>query len=173
MLHCAYVSDERIEKIPAPDMLAPEGAGRIEHGEVGHETKGETKDIPAPQEQPVAPPIPRVPVVTESPKVRQVNDEVLKKVEDILSAGLKDIYVGLPEAKKKIFRAKGEEAATSIRLMLSKGKLKVHAVLHVIREWLRTIPGVNKFFLEQEAKIKTDQILAYGESQLGKDHNAL
>jgi len=25
--------------------------------------------------------------------------------------------------------------------------------------WLKLIPGVNKFFLEQEAKIKTDEVL--------------
>jgi len=27
-------------------------------------------------------------------------------------------------------------------------------------DWLKILPGVNKFFLEQEAKIKTDKILA-------------
>jgi hypothetical protein len=30
--------------------------------------------------------------------------------------------------------------------------------LKLIREWLLIIPGVNKYFLEQEAKIKTDKI---------------
>ena len=38
-------------------------------------------------------------------------------------------------------------------------RVKVKRVLELIYEWLKTIPGVNKFFLEQEAKIKTDEIM--------------
>lgn len=166
------MSDERIEKLPAPDMLAPEMSESVERGEQTHESAAETP-APAPREQPIAVPIPRVPVTAELPIVRQINDDVLKKVEDILSSGLSEIYSGLPADKKTVFRQKGEQAATAIRTMMQKGTLKVHTVLHLIREWLRTIPGVNKFFLEQEAKIKTDQIFAYHNKQSHKDHNAI
>ena len=32
-------------------------------------------------------------------------------------------------------------------------------IIDVIKKWLSIIPGINKFFLEQEAKIKTDKIM--------------
>jgi hypothetical protein len=35
----------------------------------------------------------------------------------------------------------------------------------LIRAWLKIIPGVNRFFLEQEAKIKTDKILFVTEEE--------
>ena len=31
--------------------------------------------------------------------------------------------------------------------------------MSLIREWLKVIPGINKFFLEQTVKIKTDKII--------------
>jgi hypothetical protein len=43
---------------------------------------------------------------------------------------------------------------------MDSAKFKVKAIVDLIKKWLAIIPGVNKFFLEQEAKIKTDQIIA-------------
>ncbi|MBI1907968.1 hypothetical protein HYS28_00940 [Candidatus Uhrbacteria bacterium] len=84
-------------------------------------------------------------------------------MENILASGLEAMYTQLPDAKKTAFRQKGEEVARAIVQMFQTGRVKVHAILDAIRDWLRMIPGVNKFFLEQEAKIKTDRVLAYGE----------
>jgi hypothetical protein len=41
----------------------------------------------------------------------------------------------------------------------------VKKILALIRDWLKLIPGVNRFFLEQEAKIKTDKILLAAEEK--------
>ena len=38
-------------------------------------------------------------------------------------------------------------------------KIQVKKIFILIISWLKIIPGVNKFFLEQEAKIKADRIL--------------
>jgi hypothetical protein len=43
--------------------------------------------------------------------------------------------------------------------MLDKGKVNVKKVRDLIIKWLRIIPGVNRYFLEQEAKIKSDRLL--------------
>ena len=43
--------------------------------------------------------------------------------------------------------------------MIETGKAVGRKILKLIRSWLKLIPGVNKFFLEQEAKIKTDKIV--------------
>ena len=44
-------------------------------------------------------------------------------------------------------------------------KVKVKKILKLILEWLRILPGINRFFLEQEAKIKTDRIIQLKEDQ--------
>jgi hypothetical protein len=53
--------------------------------------------------------------------------------------------------------------------------LKIHAkkVVELIRDWLLTIPGVNKFFLEQEAKIKTDRVLELEQTYREQKQNLL
>lgn len=168
------MSDEAGEKL-STNMLAPEGAGMIEVPEVGREREKNSvetarRDV---SEQPVPQrPVPVVPVMVQAPAAPD-KDEVLQRVEDILSTGLAEIYGSLPEAKKPIFRAKGEEVASLIHNMIASGKVKVHAVLRAIRDWLHMIPGVNKFFLEQEAKIKTDSILAYSDTRARGSVNAV
>ena len=82
------------------------------------------------------------------------------RVERVLEDNLREVYFALPPDKRTAFRAKGEEAATKIRALMARGKATVGKILQLIRGWLKTIPGVNRYFLEQEAKIKTDKIIA-------------
>ncbi len=94
-------------------------------------------------------------------------DDVFHAVEKILEDGLGEYYLQLPESAKVRFHQKGEEVTNQIAAMVREFRVKVKQVVLLIREWLLTIPGVNKFFLEQEAKIKTDRILglAYARRQ--------
>jgi hypothetical protein len=89
------------------------------------------------------------------------HDELIfeKELENILADGLGDLYQTLDQTQQEIFKQKGEETARSISLLLKNVKFKIYEVLNLIRNWLFLIPGINKFFLEQEAKIKTDKIL--------------
>ncbi len=85
-------------------------------------------------------------------------DEAVIEVEKILEKDLADVYQNLPENARPIFRKKGEEAAVALAEMIRSLDLKVKKALHLIRDWLLTIPRVNKFFLEQQAKIKVDEL---------------
>jgi hypothetical protein len=38
-------------------------------------------------------------------------------------------------------------------------QVKMKRALQLVRDWLLCIPGINKFFLEQEAKIKVDRLV--------------
>jgi len=82
----------------------------------------------------------------------------LLNVESILADGLGEAYINMDDQSKNAFRRKGEEVARKIEDIMYIGKAKLKEVLLWIKEWLRMIPGVNTFFLDQEAKIKTDQI---------------
>ncbi len=169
------MSDVGTEKL-AVDLLALEIAGNFEEPELAPEAASEAR-TEAPndtneQAQSIVAEKVAVPVVVRQ-AVASTKDPVLQGVEDILSKGIAEIYSGLSPDKKPIFRAKGEEVAHKIKAMIEKGKVKVHAILKLIKEWLHTIPGINKFFLEQEAKIKTDLIIAFGTSRAGHSMNAI
>lgn len=94
-----------------------------------------------------------------SPPV-QDTDEVREDVKDILEQGLVSYVHELPSEVRTRFLQKGQETATEIARLIHGFKATARVVFRLISAWLRLIPGVNKFFLEQEVKLKTDQILA-------------
>jgi len=82
-------------------------------------------------------------------------------IEGILEEDLNDIYVKLSPQDQLKFKRKGEETAITIfRMVYYKTKVKIKKIINLIRKWLKLIPGINKYFLEQEVKIKTDKIAA-------------
>ena len=92
--------------------------------------------------------------------VPQVRDEVTIQVEKIMEEELGDAFTELTTIQKQEFKMKGEQVAFEIRDLLKKTHLKAKTIFKLIFEWLKMLPGINKFFLEQEAKIKTDKILS-------------
>ena len=77
----------------------------------------------------------------------------------ILGFSIHDTIVVFDRIREE-FKLKGEQAASQIRELLKSAHIKVKKILRLILDWLRMLPGVNHFFLEQEAKIKTDKIIA-------------
>ena len=94
-----------------------------------------------------------------TPAVQQVRKEREKRIEKILEDNMEEIYLNLSPEKQKEFRVTGEQTARQINAILEKTKFKIKEIINLIRKWLSLIPGVNKFFLEQEAKIKADKII--------------
>jgi hypothetical protein len=82
-----------------------------------------------------------------------------QEIDNILSAGLHDIFLKMKPQEQQEFKRVGEETTIKIVAMLDKGKVKVSKIIELIKKWLKIIPGINKFFLEQEAKIKADKIM--------------
>lgn len=86
-------------------------------------------------------------------------DKVTTQIEEIMSEDLTDAFLKLPVDKQQEFKQKGEEAASMIKELLTAVKINAKKIFEILRAWIKLIPGVNRFFLEQEAKIKTDKIL--------------
>ena len=105
------------------------------------------------------------PVIPSAPAPAVAKSPVLEKIENILEEDLSDVYFQMPPAKQEQFNKEGEMAASKIERLLRGVKIKVKKIFDLIRNWLKLIPGINKFFLEQEAKIKTDKILELQEKQ--------
>jgi hypothetical protein len=81
------------------------------------------------------------------------------EIDGILSEGLNDVFLKMNPTQQKVFKKTGEETVTKINQLLQETKVKVNKIIELIRQWLKLIPGVNIFFLEQEVKIKTDKIM--------------
>ncbi len=97
--------------------------------------------------------------------IHLTKSETLKRIEEILVEGLDSYYQNLPETLKAQFKKKGEETASRIEKIIGSAKIVIGKIFNLIVAWLKIIPGVNKFFIEQEAKIKTDRILAMAEKK--------
>ena len=139
---------EQVSAVQPEAEISPEQAAeqRVE------QAAQKAEDI-QPAERPVAPIARR----TEPAKTaQQIRDE---QIDAILSDGLTDIYLSLPPKKQAEFRAGGEEAVKKIGGLLGQTKVKIKQIVDIIKRWLTVIPGINKFFLEQEAKIKADKII--------------
>lgn len=102
------------------------------------------------------------------PSAPSQKDTDLAAIESILSDGLGELYRGMTSSAQEKFRVRGEETASKIRAMIASARVKARKVAALIRGWLRMIPGVSHFFLEQETKIKTDRIMEYSEKRKGE-----
>ena len=91
--------------------------------------------------------------------VQPIRDEVTVKIEKIMEEGLGDAYERLSPIAKQEFKLKGEQTALKIRELLKKTHVKAKKILRLILDWLKILPGINHFFVEQEAKIKTERII--------------
>jgi len=93
-------------------------------------------------------------------KIPAIKDAMTVKIEKIMEHDLSDAYSELTPLQQQEFKIKGEETAWEIRKLLKSAHVKLKTIFKLILEWLKMLPGINRFFLEQEAKIKTDKIIA-------------
>lgn len=119
-----------------------QGGVREREGEVGQEKIGESSSG-----------------LAISQSIQNHEKEQLKNIEKVLEEDLEDIYIKMDSSYQRKFKEKGEETARKINNLLKKTKVKVKKIVFLIKKWLLIIPGINKFFVEQEAKIKADKII--------------
>ena len=133
------------EKISTPETAKPA------------EPKPETSPAQDTGEQPS-----RAPVSSVDEAVTDItanNTVPASQVEKIFEQDLKDIWQTMTPDQQQRFKQAGEQTAIQVSNLLQAVKVKVSEITKLIINWLKIIPGVNKFFLEQEAKIKTDKLL--------------
>jgi len=164
---------KKSEKPNNLDQVEKPGAAEQAPGSVDVEKKPE---IPvAPESAEVQPEITEQPdsaspteVASPTPSTapqKPLKDKELEKIEDVLEEDLEEVYFKMTPEKQAEFQKAGEETASKISVLLKDTHVKVKKILELIRNWLKIIPGINKFFLEQEVKIKADKILDIKESE--------
>lgn len=95
-------------------------------------------------------------------------DKDLVNIENILSENLAEAFMQLSPEKQQEFKEEGEKVANTIWQMVESAKIQVRKVITLIKDWLKKLPGLNKFFLEQETKLKTDKIIALARLHRGQ-----
>jgi hypothetical protein len=150
--------EKPLERVPE---LSIEEESGIEADQKAYEQSPESEEAFLEEDAPTTILEPKV-TGTKSAPVAPVSstpkDFATLEVEKILEEGLGKLYLSLPESAKPKFKQKGELAAREISAMVRGAKLQFKRALELIRDWLLTIPKVNRFFLEQEAKIKVDRL---------------
>ena len=94
-----------------------------------------------------------------APRPLAAGKQQIKEIKSILSEDISKIFFNLSETQKQKIRLEGEVVAKQISGLLNQLKVQAKKIADLIRCWLILIPGINKFFLEQEVKIKTDKLL--------------
>lgn len=125
--------------------------------EISPEIEPKTVEPAEEEKTALAPPFPPPSLNVPRPVKK---DPHLIEVEKILEADLADTFLILPPETQQKFKAEGERVAGIIWQMLETAKVQIKRIAGLIRDWLKIIPGINRFFLEQETKIKTDQFIA-------------
>ena len=154
---------------PGGDLpIAEQPPRRPETAQEGPEQRG-AFEVPAPvQERAAETAAAPAAAAAPAPSATPAKDPTVAAVESVLEEGLADTYKQMPPELRKKFRAEGERVGRELAGMVASLKVKVGQALKLITGWLKMIPGVNRFFLEQEAKIKTDRILALAEEERRK-----
>jgi len=148
--------DEEMQSLP-----------QIEKESEFEQEKAESSQISREKAEPAKVPLNvAIPSLVQGSQVKK--DKVDKDIERILSEDMEEIYKNLPENLRGDFKRKGEETAKEIKNVISQTKIIVSKILDLIKNWLLMVPGVNKFFLEQESKIKTGKILNLAEEAKDK-----
>lgn len=127
---------------------------------------GAAVEVPKAPESVIEQPIPAAPAsALAAPVLAPTKDATTRSVEAVLEEGIRDTFATLPPETRAKFKREGEQLTRELTGMIQNLKAKAGRVLALITSWLKLIPGVNHFFLMQEAKIKTDRILALAEAE--------
>ena len=173
----AVSEKERMQNSPVESAVAQDVSPVIEAARVPEkEIVSPERESSSKQAEPA--PVASAPITTPKISPRRPvtvlkKDRLEKEIEEVLEEDLKDLYAAMPPDKQKLFRAKGEETTSAVRTLVQAAHINAKKIFQLIRTWLVIIPGVNRFFLEQEAKIKTDKVLLVTEEEKrrgSKDH---
>lgn len=150
------MAEDILKTIEKPSVSQPEIIGSPEtNKEQATETKAEQAIETAAE--------PQIPVTTQTRPIgtpyKTPQERQAAQIEAILSDDLSDAYLKLSPEKQRAFKIEGEKTVKIINDLLSQTKVKIKKIVELIRIWLKMLPGINRFFLEKEAKIKAEKII--------------
>jgi|ETNmetMinimDraft_11_1059920.scaffolds.fasta_scaffold51293_2 hypothetical protein len=165
------IQPEQAEKEELPLQEAQEPSNVVEGNFPQQENQKQVQATPDQESEPQQDHTGRIVSLKERVQETPRDASALRKdVEQAMSERSKklvDLYKELDQATQVKVKDEGEKAAIKIESLLEKGiengvsddKSISDDVLKIIRKWMEEIPGVSKFFLEQESKLITDEVI--------------
>ncbi len=168
------ISVKKITNLEQEDLLT---SSENNHPEKGIKTPELGEFLPLPEKRSEVKPKEKEPFTPEKVSLpeksisRQISPSGLKpaksqtliQIEKIMEHDLSDIYSKMEGKIQRRFKTRGEKTAMKIERILGKTQNITQnitkKVFKLILKWLNAIPGVNKFFIKQEAIIKTEKII--------------
>jgi hypothetical protein len=89
----------------------------------------------------------------------EAKSELRQAIERVMEADLNELYLTMSPEERLVFKNKGEATAKEVAEQVQKPKINLSKILQLLFAWLRFIPRVNNYYLQQEAKLKADQII--------------
>lgn len=157
--------DKPAVETPVEQEVQPDPASREKRGEAVSEKES---TVTTEQHEPASTKVPAGKPAVVAPVEPVSKSEEQAMIETILSEGLEDLYKQLPPNRQQEFKIKGEETASQIEKLLGSAKVQMNKIIDLIKGWLSMIPGVNKYFLAQESKIKADRLIEYKNEKEGE-----
>lgn len=87
-------------------------------------------------------------------------DPIQKKIDDIFERNVADAFGELQPLQQEAFRVAAETAAASVHALLSAPKLEPTKIRAVVAGILQLLPETNPWWVEQEAALKTEALVA-------------
>jgi hypothetical protein len=105
-----------------------------------------------------------IPTATPLPKPTPLpaltKDQELQVIERVLEDGLLDVFLAMSGPQRTKFRVDGEALATLVRGFVGRPKaIRPHDLQLKVQAWLKSIGGVDRYWLMQAMKIKTGSLL--------------
>lgn len=161
-----------MENIVRPENIPEKSPERPASPEVGRESEPQRETAPKGADVVVTEPVVPIPVsdVAAEPVVLPAveKDVDLMRVERVLEENLWELYFALPKGTREQFRQEGEKTALAVREAMEAEKVRPGFIHRCIDLWLRIIPRVNPWFLLQEGKIKTDNVMTIVKEKRGE-----
>ena len=145
---------ERIPQIPTPKTTASVEKSEVRESVTKTESEDNRFSKPLPDVQSVPVKNNNKPTPQYAPK-----SKTLKEIEGIMEKDLGSVFLKMDPNTQAEFKKAGEETATKVEKFLFQVKDHSKQIFKLIFGWLKVIPGVNRYFLEQEAKLKTDELV--------------
>lgn len=145
-------------RIHTPEIQQP----TPEVGKIHPEQKVERAPV-AVERMPDVQPVDLVPAPNLTPApvaIHPPSNKLVKDIEGAMASGLEDAYLAMDAATQQQFKQVGEETASAIEQLLQQSKIHIKKIVTLLLRWLKIIPQVNPYYLEQQAKIKADAIVA-------------
>lgn len=147
---------------PRPNFLGGERSSSTpERAKIKEQVSAETEPayVPAATVATTTTPVSNVEFPGATPSPATLSGVTEQRLRRILSEDMAELITPLTLESRREFQAEGLKTVSKLEELLRRTHIQLRQVWKLLWDWLKRLPGVNRFFLEQEVKKKTEEIM--------------